>query len=668
MGHTNDVTLFSNGIGHFRRVYDIPAGQQKEISIPFKRDHIGDVAASLQVFGDVKLVSPPSFTPTNSNATALNINSHDAMASMLTSLSGAEVLISSNSGSEEYVLVGLEVLTRYTSNGNVEESVLVLMNETGVCRKCLNEIRDISFLQESVRTEIDKALKNNFQKIKPDSTLLDLVLSAKGDKDSKAYVQYTIPVSAWKMRYALHQEGPKCFRIEGAAIIDNCTDEDWNNFKISVVTGNPISFNTDIAEVVVPVRKMVRLVEGSALSNVEVEEGVVFSACADSRSLRSHDSVSSMGIKGSMSNYVDFGMEARHSVDGATYEVADGPTEIEAKEVGDFCIFTSKEPITILARKSAVVPMFSVKLDQAGAVLLYKEKNHSKRPYRAVKFKNETEYSLGKGKTLIYNMGVFSGECVLQATKPGENRMLAHCLENGVKIKKESRPVENMKNSTKINEGHVFEETISTASTTYFVENKKDEAFKMVMEHDAILDAKSAKVFFDGVEIIEQEKLDDGWRIYFELQPKQTVVVGVLETQVQQTKFSAHANWLRGIRISVDSPLDSLLENPQIKKCFEIQEKIEKHNREFTDLQTKLSQRESQSERLRSNIGATRDVASDQVKIWVDDLAKCEKTIEDIETRIMPNLQEQGKLLQEELSRELKKIKGDWRHLDVEKH
>ena len=59
----NDVTLFSNGIGHFRRTYKVPANQEETITIPFKTDYIGDVAASLQVFGKVRLAEPPSFTP-----------------------------------------------------------------------------------------------------------------------------------------------------------------------------------------------------------------------------------------------------------------------------------------------------------------------------------------------------------------------------------------------------------------------------------------------------------------------------------------------------------------------------------------------------------------------------------------------------------------------------
>ena len=527
MAHTNDVTLFSNGIGHFRRVYDIPAGEQQQISIPFKRDHIGDVAASLQVFGDVKLNSPPSFTPINSNATALRINPSDAMASMLQSLSGARVTITAN-GSGEYTLIGIDEEIKYTSNGNIEESVLVLMNENGIQRKYLKDVRDIQFVEESVRTEIDKALKNNFQKIKPDSTLLDLCISAK-DKATQAHIQYTIPVAAWKMRYTLHQEGSKSFRIEGAAIIDNCTDEDWNDFKISVVTGNPISFNTDIAEVVIPQRRMVRLVDGTAMGNVTVDDGITLQQCASGTGSLDPESFGgarpamarslSMGIKGSVSNRADFGLEPASLVDvGAMYAAADGPTEIETREVGDFCIFSSKETITILARKSAVVPMFSVPLEKAGAVLLYKERNHARRPYRAVKFKNETEYSLGKGKALIYNKGVFSGECVLQTTKPGENRMLPHCLENGVKIRKESKPVETRTNSIRLSKGSAFEETISTSVTAYVIQNMKDGADpeELVKQHEKIFEPKflgARKEYFVALRDLVQAIIDVSRRL-----------------------------------------------------------------------------------------------------------------------------------------------------------
>jgi hypothetical protein len=272
---TNDVTLFSNGIGHFRRVYKVAGGKEENFSIPFKRDHIGDVAASLQVFGKVRLTKPPSFTPSNANATSLRIQQNDAYRSLLSSLSGAQVTVKfTNTVKGQYTLLGIDQQEVNYPDRNVTHDFIVLMQNGKIHRRSTVDIEDIHFDEEGVRTEIDKALKNNFQTIKPDSTLMDLCLQAVGDRrgDTEAVVQYTIPVAAWKMRYAIRQDGDS-FSLEGAAIIDNNTDEDWDNFRVSVVTGNPISFSTDIANVVMPARKFVRLVDATALGNVDVAEG-----------------------------------------------------------------------------------------------------------------------------------------------------------------------------------------------------------------------------------------------------------------------------------------------------------------------------------------------------------------------------------------------------------
>jgi len=196
--HTNDVTLFSNGIGHFRRVYKVDA--EETITIPFKTDYIGDVAASLQVFGKVRLAAPPSFTPANSNATSLNIDQSNALTSLLRGLSGAKVSIDNPSGDTTSpgfsgTLLGVEVETADRNGSVLERSFVVVLTESGIRKMPFEYMKSVQFEEESVRTEITKALKNNFQKIKPDSTLLDLSL-APLDGETEAVVQYTIPVAA----------------------------------------------------------------------------------------------------------------------------------------------------------------------------------------------------------------------------------------------------------------------------------------------------------------------------------------------------------------------------------------------------------------------------------------------------------------------------------------
>ena len=670
MKKNNDVTLFSNGIGHFRRVYTITS-KEESISIPFKSDCIGDVAASLQVFGKVRLNTPPSFTPANSYATALKIDQDDALKSMLRQLSGSQVkLVIRSQSTTDYTLLGLDHET-VTSPSGQEHNVtyVVAMQKGSVRRFLLTDVLDIEFEDEGVRTEISKALKSNFQEIKPDSTLLDLSLSSLDDKEVEAIVQYTIPVAAWKMRYAIREDKGK-FSLEGAAIIDNNTDEDWNNFKVSVVTGNPISFNTDIANVVVPQRKMVYLVDRLTQGNVDVEEGVYADAAPAARAMnaRSTRGARSLGPKMSTANYAQFGLEACGGGSDDMNESAQSQYlaaesgGVDSKDVGDFCVFTAKEPITILARKSAVVPMFSKPIESAGVVLLYKESNNSRRPYRAVKFKNETEYTLGRGKTVIYNEGLFSGECVLENTKPGENRMLPHCLENGVKIVKENKGYETRRSSLKISEGVGVTEDVQTSKTVYTIENKKDEPFKVALEHSNQLHGAGSRTDFEGVEVKEKEKLVDGngWRVYFELKPKESRTISVTETCVTQASvlLGNNFNWVRGNIIDRENPLAS---DKQIQACINVQKDIDGVQEELQANSVRLNELSQQVERVRENLSAAKDhAAGPTIDKWVQDLDSSENEIRTINKKTVPDLNKKKKDLTAKLAHELKKITVTW--------
>lgn len=667
---TNDVTLFSNGIGHFRRVYDVPAGEEASISIPFKTDYIGDVAASLQVFGKVRLDSPPSFTPANSNSTSLCIDQSEAQKSLLRQLSGARVSVElrNQSTPQEYTLLGLDTASSWKGDAQVDEDFVVVLEGGTVRRFSLRDVNDITYLEESVQTEINKALKANFQRIKPDSTLLDLALTA--DAATEAVVQYTIPVAAWKMRYAIREEKGK-FNLEGAAIIDNNTDEDWANFRVSVVTGNPISFNTDIATVVVPDRKFVQLVNRVSLGNVDVEEGSGFESLGaappqmaggggrrGARALRS-------AAKMSTANVASFGMAAC-AADDMDYECAQEAAQapgVDSKEVGDFCIFSCKEPITILARKSAVVPMFSTPLTQAGVVLLYKEANNARRPFRAVKFKNETEYSLGRGKTVIYNEGIFSGECVLDNTKPGENRMLPHCLENGMKIVKGRQNNTSVRSSLKLSEGVAVTEVLQTSTTEYTIENKKDELFNVALEHSARFHGANPMVDFSGVEVKEQERLTDsnGWRLYFEVKGKDKLTLTATETHVDRSTVTLghNWNWVQQNIIDSDCPLSS---DPQIVACMDIQKKIDQVADDEQEAHNRVNEVEQKVARVRANLESAKDVAGgSKVDKWITDLDASEEEIRTLQEEKLPALREQRQRLYKELAEALANVTATWK-------
>ena len=661
MSKNNDVTLFSNGIGHFRRAYEAPQGNKEvAISIPFKTDSIGDVAASLQVFGKVKLTAPPSFTPANSNATSLAIQQKEAMKSLLTQLSGSTIELTVDSKTAEYQLLGMDVADGGT---DVVTDYVVVMQGGSVFRYKLSDVRNIEFKDESVRTEIEKALKNNYQKIKPDSTLLDLTLEPL--EDAKEFsVQYTIPVAAWKMRYAIREEKGN-FTLEGAAIIDNNTDEDWNDFRVSVVTGNPISFSTDIANVVVPQRRFVQLVDQTTLGNVQVEEAITRSVRRSRGNqvlAASAGGLESLGPKASLSEYCSFGMEeaADYSAETYTEEVAQHGG-VDSKEVGDFCVFTSKEEITILARKSAVVPMFSVPLNHAGVVLLYKEQNHASRPYRAVKFKNETEYSLGKGKTVIYNGGIFSGECVLDATKPGDKRMLPHCLENSVRVSKEVKLHGQQLTSIRVSNGVAIVENLIRGSVVYTLSNKKDQSYKFALEHSYVVGGNDVMIEFEGVELEEQEKLSGGCRAYLALPPNETISLEVTETRLDSSKIQIGNNYNWVFTNLVVSDLHDLAGNQQIQDCVNAQSAIDQVNLELSEAGDRVNELERERQGVREDLRAAESVASgEKLSGWISEIDTAKEEVRQLQKVTIPNLKKQRDDLEAELRTQLSKLSVSW--------
>lgn len=60
MSEPNEVTDFSNRITDFRRQYPFALGRDQVISLAYRRDHIGDVLGSLNLFGPVWIIKLPA--------------------------------------------------------------------------------------------------------------------------------------------------------------------------------------------------------------------------------------------------------------------------------------------------------------------------------------------------------------------------------------------------------------------------------------------------------------------------------------------------------------------------------------------------------------------------------------------------------------------------------
>ena len=88
--------------------------------------------------------------------------------------------------------------------------------------------------------------------------------------DAKSHdvtASYIMPMPAWKSSYRLLLDDTGTQpTLEGWAIVDNTTGEDWTNVKISLVSGKPISFISQLYAPKYIQRKGAELAEDQALA------------------------------------------------------------------------------------------------------------------------------------------------------------------------------------------------------------------------------------------------------------------------------------------------------------------------------------------------------------------------------------------------------------------
>ena len=464
----NSVKLYSNGTAVICKECEFKDEQPKRISIPVRKSDLDDVISSLTVFGDVTITSPPTYTPTNAQQTELNLDPANVMRELATKLAGAEVEVEAGilyTGK----LAGLHKYHREVHGSIVEYKYLIVLTQKGLQQIEESSVTALRFTEAAIQSEIDKVLRSSLGRIKPDSSLVELTIQPNSGVTS-AFVTYATPVAAWKIRYQLRLSAT-AIELEGQAVVDNDTDDDWIETLITVITGEPITFSTDLAEIRRPARTRMNIVADRATGAVIAESMVLASVDTGFR-LGAPTAPTAALRKMSQSANLS-----------APPPVRAAQVQAEIRESGDFSIFTSPNPVTVGAKRSAIIPLFQVAVREAPVVLFYREGDDSQRPFRAVRMKNPATYSLGRGVCEVFSDGDFQGKCIMEPTRPGEEALLVYAKEMGVKIAKDVGRPESRRMRINISEGAIYSEDLTWRKAEYLVANSRSEPFLLEIEH-----------------------------------------------------------------------------------------------------------------------------------------------------------------------------------------
>ncbi len=678
---SNKVTIYSNGVADYRRTVKATSAGN-EVQIPVRQVDLDDVLGSLGVFGEVSY-SPPIFSPENSQDGTLELSAHDVYGQFAEKLRNAKVVVEVNDGPTlTGQIVGLNTEPDVNDGDSIDRRSLVVSSEDAFKTVQLKDIASIKFDDEQIQSEINKAMQRAYQKIKPESTFVTLNVKSKTDADVEATVQYITSAAAWKLAYRLREITGQ-FQFEGFAVVDNNTEEDWNDANISVVVGEPVSFKTDLAQVRSVQRNRVNIVQSVAQGAVEVEEAMALANMSNLAAnysarggrLRAKSmarSATPMAAMAAMSASDDMCEESALEIAGGAAPSAPVP-QADVQEIGDYCVFTSSTLVTIPSKQSALVPVFQHALDESKTdlVLYYKPNQRADRAFRSIRFSNELEHSLGRGACSIYNDGAFVGQCVIPSTKTGQKQLLPHALETGVLIRRTQKPQEKHASSVLIEDGVAYMETSVVQSTMYQLKSNKDEKFTVVVDHDKMISGAkrtgSIQVLSpenaenpQPVAVADAENLERGIRYTIELQGNQEVIFTVTEDKVDKQEFAFADNLnLTWFMSNVAVHGGEFKDSEAIASCIEAQKAIDANNHAIGTAQTEARRLAGKQDRLRKNLAATE--SGEQVKTWQTELATAETRLTKIEEEILPSLEEKQEELNASLREALRGIAGSWK-------
>jgi len=326
------------------------------------------------------------------------------------------------------------------------------------------------------------------------------------------------------------------------------------------------------------------------------------------------------------------------------------------RDSGDFSVFTAPNPVTVLSKKSAIIPMFRAGLNDSKIVLFYKEENDARRPFRSIKLKNETAHSLGKGICEVFLDGDFQGKCVLEACKPGEDVILVHAKETGVKVFKKSDPVEQRRVSIKFNKGRIVTEESYRQRTVYSVENVKNEVFRFEAEYRRTWQGSAIKAS-DNSEVTNTANgvrlgctLDAGSNIWGN--GEQTLEV--VETCVRNLEFPASSAWLESQILAVKNPLSK---NRGVQKCVELQKKISELQDQVNENDEQIDGIKEEQERLNNMIP---NALADQKCEFGLRLSANEKELSRLNRTENPRIKKEIAALEAELIEALSSLSVSW--------
>ena len=244
------VVLFNSGVGYFHREGVVEGNARIDMS--FAASDVNDLLKSLLLQdlsgGKISTVSYDSEEPieVTLKAFALDLTANPSFGQLLNQARGEKVEVTTQQGNAQPgtmtgIIVGME---SQFDGPNKETHLLNVLCTEGLRNVPLSQVQRVRFLNAALDAEFRKALDVLALSHDNQKKVVSLNFTGEGKRDVR--VGYAIEHPMWKTSYRLVIDKDGKLNLQGWAIVENTTDEDWKDVRLTLVAARPISFKMDL--------------------------------------------------------------------------------------------------------------------------------------------------------------------------------------------------------------------------------------------------------------------------------------------------------------------------------------------------------------------------------------------------------------------------------------
>lgn len=507
------IVMYRSGVGSFERRGSVE--NDAEVQLRFKTDQINDILKSMVVLdlsgGQIAGVSYGSKEPLDRRLASfgIDISSNPSMTDLLEQLRGSKVSVTTADGAVNGTILGVEV--RAEAQGESKEPIKVpylnLVTDKGIRSVSMKTATNVTLDDKDLNEELTKALSTLAEYRADRTKTVDIHLRGQGQRN--VVVSYVQEMPVWKTSYRLvlpelgQDKKPKVV-MQGWAIVENTTDEDWNNVTLSLVSGRPVSFRMDLYEPLymgrpeVPVPTipgvMPRIyatgtgggqspfqnesdgapqfdLSGAISGSKEDAEYRKDKAVMKSRSAGRPGAPAPTSAPGAPMEAGKF--MAERAVTGSDMAGYAAAAMAQGQESGEVFQYELTSPVTIERQRSSMLPIISGDIE-GRRVSIYNRNDNATNPMRGVEIKNTTKLQFLPGPISVFDGAAYAGDAQIGHIAPGDRRLLAYAVDLDVVASLEESSNSEVR-KLKIVDG-LLQQTTTTRTTVKYTFTNKDTA------------------------------------------------------------------------------------------------------------------------------------------------------------------------------------------------